>query len=131
MRTTGDVFKFLYYLKDEVNKSLNQRSIQLSELRERFAFSGGVVNDVLVADTLVIMAIHASANGNETLFVDFTQLLHVLLPLPHDSELGAVLSKFKTPIVYSAYTACRNTRLEHGHPIPRLDWFHKTVRETS
>lgn len=113
-------FEWLYYLKDEVNKKTHTRSIALVDLRDRFKLSGAFTNDVLVADTLILLAIFADKNNNEDVFIDFCHNVHKLLPLPDDSQLLKSLARVRRPIVSHAYRACKNTRIEHGLKYPRL-----------
>lgn len=107
-------FEWIYHLKDEVNKTTKRKSIPLRDLRERFLLSGGRVDDVLVADLLVVMAIHAEAQGTDAEFVAFCHNLRALLPLPEDSELLRSLGRVSRPVVSHAYRAYKNTRVEHG-----------------
>lgn len=114
-KTPEGAFEWLYYLKDEVNKSpsIRARSIPLDELRARFEFSGGRADDVLIADTMLIVALRMDPI-DEPAFVELCRHLTRLLPLPCDSELLRCLRRARRPAVTHAYRMCRNTRIEHG-----------------
>ena len=112
--------EWVYHLKDEVNKITKTRSIPLVDVRERLALSNGRVDDVAVADMLLLVAIHASAHGNDQAFVDLCHRLATLLALPTDSELLGSLSSVRRPIVPSAHRVYKNTRVEHGLPVSSI-----------
>lgn len=126
-KTSAEVLTWLYYLKDEVNKGLRTRSISLDELRQRFLLFGGRLDDVLVADTLVMLAIATETTGDEDVFIDFCTHLTRLLPLPADSELLRNLQRVRRPVTAHAYRVCKNTRIEHGIRFPTLDHFRRSL----
>ena len=115
-KTAGHAFRWIWFLKDQVNRTLSQRSISLDDLTERFALQGAVIEDVLLGDALVFMALEARALDRDALFLEFCAALHVLLPLPHDSQLRAVLACARRPIVPCALAAARAARVERGVP---------------
>ena len=125
-KTAEEAFKWLYFLKDEVNKRQHIRSVPFKEFRTRFSVFGGPVNDVLVADTILLISIAKEEDGDDEVFVEFCKFLSKLLPLPHDSELVKSLSRMRDPIVVHSYIAFRNTRIEHGIAYPTL----KEVRDS-
>ena len=128
-KTAEDVFRWLFYLKDGVNRSTRSRSIPLHDLERRYELHGNVVNDVLVADTLVLLALHASSQGDGATLVEFARLLGQDLPLPEDSELKAVLGSFHEPVLHAAYAASKNARLERGVVAVPLEVFRRMSEE--
>lgn len=114
-RTPEQVFRFLWLLKDQVNKSLNQPSTSFEDIMERYAFHGGVVDDVKLGDTLVLFAISCHALDMEDEFLELCRVLSILLPLPHDSELKKALQLLtRRPIVPATVRAARAARVERG-----------------
>ena len=118
--TACEAFVWLYHLKDAVNKSLHTPSISLADLRQRYRTFGARLDDVLVADTLLLVAIGNEDQGNDDVFIEFCRALANLLPLPDDSELVWSMQKMRKPVVSYAFRACKNTRKEHGIPFPSL-----------
>ena len=100
-------------------------SLPFSEFEDRYKLHGGRMDDVLVGDTLILMAIHAEDHGEADLFVDFCTLLSDLLPLPEDSELVKTMKRVRRPVVTHAYRLCKNTRIEHGIAYPTLTHIRK------
>lgn len=117
-KTREDVFVWLYHLKDSINRTQGIRSISLGDLQQRHRLTGARVDDVLIADTIALVAIANRRCMMTEPFVEFCHILSALLPLPSDSELRLGLSTMRAPIVRHAYQACKNTRLEHGVPYP-------------
>ena len=115
-----ELFEWLYYLKDEVNKTLRTRSIALPHFRARFATVGATLNDVLVADTLLMIAVGKENDGDDDVFVEMCLAMEPLLPLPEDSVLRRGLTEMRTPIVDRAYRTSKRTRMEHGLSFPTL-----------
>ena len=126
-RTAEEAFRWLYYLKDAVNKTLRTRSIPLEELRLRYSTFGGSLDDVLVADTLLLIAIGNQDTGDDDVFIEFCLILSRLLSLPDDSELLKCLASARRPIVTHAYLACKRTRMEHGIGFPTLSHVRKSL----
>lgn len=120
-QTTRDIFVWLYRLKEEVNKQTKMGNLPLRDLEDRYKLHGGRMDDVLVGDTLILMAIHAEDNGESELFVEFCTTLADMLPLPEDSELVKSMKRVRRPVVTHAYRMCKNTRIEHGIAYPTLN----------
>jgi hypothetical protein len=114
------MFEWLYYLKDEVNKTLRTRSVALAHFRARYDAFGARLDDVCVADTLLMVAIGKEDDGDDDVFVEMCHAMAPLLPLPADSELRRCLAQIRAPIVDSAYRASKRTRVEHGLTFPTL-----------
>ncbi len=112
--TKGMLF-WLYCLKDEINKSLRKTSISYDELMNRCIFHGAVVDDVMIADTLVIFAISALDLRRVAEFLELCTLLTELLPVPHDAELKRYLPKVsETFLVSETVKVARACRVERG-----------------
>lgn len=126
-------FRWLYLLKDEVNKSLQRRSVPLEDVVERHVFHGGVVDDVALGDVLVLMALNAVRLHREEIFVRFCHALATLLPLPDDSQFAQVLSGISQTrarnVVPSAVRAARAARVERGLPAKPLAHYEAIVAE--
>lgn len=119
--TPSQVFEWLYLLKDRVNRTLGQKStITLVELRERYTFHAGVVDDVALGDAIVLMALYAHEHGNDDRFIEFCVRLGSLLPLPSDSQLIHALSHMRRPVATEAWRAARGARVERGLPLLSL-----------
>lgn len=116
-RTTAEhAFRWLWVLKDRVNRSLGRRSISFADLTARYAFHGGLVDDVALGDALVLVALEARALDRDELFLELCAALARLLPLPHDSQMRAVLANCRRPIVPCAVAAAAAARVERGLP---------------
>lgn len=117
-RTAEHAFKWLWYLKDTINKSLRppRPSITMDDLTERHVLHGGVVDDVALGDALVLVAIEARALDRDDLFVSMCRTLSTLLPLPEDSQLRRALAVAGRPIVPVATRTARAARVERGLP---------------
>lgn len=118
-RTSAQAFRWLWFLKDEVNRSLRPRqpSIDLDDLRARYSLHGGVVDDVALGDALVLVALDARRRDLDDDFVRFcTASLAVLLPLPADAELLLALRAMQRPIVANAVRCAKASRVERGLP---------------
>lgn len=116
-KTAKHAFRWIWFLKHQVNRSLGQQSIALDDLTERFALHGAVVDDVLLGDALVLIALEARALDRDALFLELCAALAILLPLPQDSQLHAVLAAATRPIVPCALAAARAARVERGVPV--------------
>lgn len=137
---TGDrAFLWLYYLKDEVNKSLlkvgsprkrsssRRSSIPLRELQARYLLHDGIVlNEVEVADVLVLMALVAKELRREHAFVRFCHLLGELAHLHPRSELRVRLLQWslEEPVDSHALRIAEHVRVEHGLPV-RNAWHYR------
>lgn len=127
LETPEEAFRWLWFLKDEVNKTLNRRSTSLPDITERHRLHQGVVDDVALADVLVLVAINAVKLHRVELFVSFCDSLVTLLPLPSDSQFLEVLEKIagsrascsshstsRNNVVASVVRAARAARVERG-----------------
>ena len=134
-RTPDGAVRWLYYLKDEVNKSIllsrfparlrdlvvrtSRASPPFDDVSARFALHGGAVDDVVLADVLVLVAINADRLKRQDVFEAFCVSLATLLPLPSDSQFVDHLRSFgrsRTSIVNRAVRAARAARTERGLP---------------
>jgi hypothetical protein len=94
-RNAEHAFRWLYYLKDEVNRSLTPPvvSIPLKEFKARYNLHDGhILNDVDVADLLVLMAIEAKDLRRDIDFTCFCNSMADMLPVPLDSVLPSLMS---------------------------------------
>ena len=109
-------FRWLWHLKDQVNQTLGTRSISMDDLTQRFLLHGPVVDDVVLGDTLVLIALDAHERKLDDHFVEFCTILGTLLPLPSDSELLRALQAkvFRRPILPSSVRAAKGARIERG-----------------
>lgn len=110
--TPDEMFKWLWHLKDQVNKSLKQRSMSMDDVRQKFDFHGPVIDEVLLADSLVLMSMASHQAGKEGIFYELCDDLKVLLPLPHDSEFKRFLEQQGSQ--YKMFRASRAARVERG-----------------
>lgn len=127
--TPEEAFRWLWYLKDEVNRHLGQRSQPLERIRERYDFQGGAVDDVGLGDALVLVAISMHARGLDAEFVDFCEVLAVLLPLPEDSQLRIHMADMRTPVQTYAQRAAAAARIERGLPVHSLTHYKAAASE--
>ena len=118
--TSEHAFRWLWFLKDQVNKGLGMRSVALEDLRQRYAVHGAVVDEVLLGDALVFVALEARVLERDDLFVELCAALAALLPLPDDSQFGRALEAVTRPVVPAARAAARAARVERGHPVASL-----------
>ena len=130
-------FRWLYYLKDEVNRSIamgmldrarlpseqirvieryltSRLSPSFLDITERYVLHGGVVDEVALGDVLVLMALTARQLKLDDVFVATCRSLATLLPLPHDSQFRQALARLEGPVVTSAVDAARRARVERG-----------------
>lgn len=94
-RTPEHAFRWLYHLKDEVNKSLTPPvvSVPLKELKARYSLHDGhILNDVEVADLIVLVAIEAKELKREEDFTRFCNVMAGMLPVALDSVLPSLMS---------------------------------------
>lgn len=115
--TGHDIFRYLWHLKDEVNRSMGCKSIKIDDLTERFTFHGANVDDISIGDTMTTFAISANELKEEDAFVNMCKILSEILPLPTDSELRRGLSdmQIESILALSLRTA-RSVRIERGFP---------------
>ena len=113
-RSADHAFRWLWYLKDEVNLQLGRKSIRFDELVGRYVLHGGIVDDVVLGDTLVLLAISARASERDDLFIALCETLSTLLPLPADSEFLRHARCVQRPVVQAAVRVARAARIERG-----------------
>lgn len=90
-------FRWLYHLKDEVNSSFTPPvpSVSFKEFRARYALHDGhILNDVDVADLLVLVAIEAKELKREVDYLEFCTLIAPMLPAHMESELPERLASY-------------------------------------
>jgi hypothetical protein len=129
-RNPGQTFLWLYYLKDEVNKSLNPPvvSVPYKEFRARYMLHDGhLLNDVEVANLLVLVAIEAKDLKRDAEFVQFCNHLSPLLPVAMDSVLPYMLAeKPNCAVTTFALDISNEIRRSRGLPCRTLkhykDW---------
>jgi len=119
-KNSEDMFLWLWHLKKEVNKTATVRSGDLTfeNLCLRYKCSGGVVDDVALADTLVLTAISAHDLDRDAIFSKFCNVIASILPLPSDSQFAKVLSNMKPQwsVVAQSTRAAKAARIERGLP---------------
>lgn len=115
-KTPEHAFRWLWYLKDEVNRTLGRRSVSLDDVTERHVFHGGIVDEVALGDALVLVALEARALDNDALFLELCASLARMLPLPCDSQMRAALAAVQRPVVPSALRVAKAARVERGLP---------------
>lgn len=115
-RTARDVFRWLHSLKREIARVERTTSLTLDEVTRRWMFTGAYVDDVAVADCLVLFAIAAEdLDGGRDQFCEMCGLLAELLPGPDDSQLRRHLSRIRREaIVIDTTCAARAARIERG-----------------
>ena len=117
-------FRWLYYLKDEVNQTAGLRSPPLEVVQSTYAFHGPLVDDVRLGDALVLVALEAHELGRGELCAELCRAFAMLLPLPADSELRRHLARVEgtKPVVPQVVRAARAARVERG--LPQLSLAH-------
>ena len=124
-KTRSELFSTLYALKKKVNSLNRSESITLDELRERlnlYAF----VDDILVSDTILLLAMSAQWNHQVPVLLEFCSILSDTLPMPKGSPLVAGLIQMAEPVVFSALRMNNDTRKARGVTV--IDWSYlKTV----
>ena len=120
-KSAEHMFRWLYYLKDEVNKNVTkQRSPPLQEVyahhNRHFQFQKGwMTNDVELADMLVLVAIEAHDNDRDDDCIAFVQSIRRFAKLPY--ELDTELAEFRRPIVPKAMNVAKHVRAAHALPV--------------
>lgn len=133
--TGEEIFEWVWTLKDEVTKGLKRRapaSISLALLKTRYEFRGGpfgggagnttagLVDDVELADVLVIMALHSAlpSRQREDVFLETCHAFVHLLPVAPDAEILRGLegtdSSSKSRLISSAHAMAVRSRVERG-----------------
>lgn len=113
---SASAFRWLYFLKDEVNRTNGLRSPPLEVVQTTYAFHGPLVDDVRLGDALVLVALEAHELHREELCAELCRALARLLPLPADSELRRHLARVDgaRPVVPQVVKAARAARVERG-----------------
>ena len=77
-----ELFTWLWSIKDEINNENNSASLSLVALKKRFELHGRLIDEVALADTLVIMAIFArrSLTNSWADFVSMCSIVSQMLP---------------------------------------------------
>lgn len=110
-------FLWCWHMKDQVNRITHDRSISMTELVERYIFHGPALNEVEVADCIMLMALTARILERDDLFVAFCSNLATILPVPDDSALKQHLSLVARPITQSTLRCVCRTRQQHNQPV--------------
>ena len=113
-KTPEHAFEWLYYLKDEVNRSLKHPSIRKADFELRFRMHAGALDDVALGDALVYFAMDARERNADDLYMHMCHTLALLLPLPTDSLLLRELSKMDRHVVANTIRGARAARVERG-----------------
>lgn len=116
-QTPEHAFRWLYFMKDEVNRTLRRKSIALNEFVERYALHGGSLDEVAVADAFVLMAIAAHHEQQDDAYVSFCHAVAVLLPVPCGAALSSFLAAVSRPIIPAAMRIAHHTRDQHSKKI--------------
>lgn len=110
----GSVFEWLHKAKASINKR-PASGLSLSMLITRHALYGAsMLNVPRLADTLVLLALHAEEEGHEASFLSLCTVLCRCLALPSDSRLLYYLRGMSRPIASNALVLCQSVRAEHG-----------------
>lgn len=112
--TSDQFFKWCWYLKHETNRVTKHTSIPLSELVDRYVLHGPHINEVELADVLMLFAISSRELHHDDVFISFCHRLARVLPVQMDSALRQTLAVVNRPIVNAAHRCARNTRLQNG-----------------
>ena len=91
------------------------RSISFAELTERHVFHGPVVDEVRIADVLVIFSTSAHILQKHSVYMTMCEMLTELLPLASDSELLLHLSRIRPSFIVSdTIKAAQASSIEKG-----------------
>jgi len=127
--SSADAVWWLYLLKSEVNRTERKTNMDFDSVQQFLLLSQGRVDDVKLADALVLVAVGAKKNKLEDVFVEFCQYLSSLLPLPPDSSLRVHLANLRFPILTTTVSAAAATRIEHGLPTLSLKHYNTIADE--
>lgn len=125
-KNPAHAFRWLYYLKDEVNRSFAPPviSISLQQLQARYAIHDGhILNDVNVADLLVLVAIEAKSLGREEDYRRFCVLISDLLPVTVDSIIPSFLAAVTENVTSHALHVANGVRTHRCLPTRTLKHF--------
>ena len=133
-------FQYLFHLKDLVNRTLTGetmrrrlscRSPPLERLTERFALRGDVVDESLVADTLLLVAMDAAERGLHKEYRRFCVIAGDLLPGAEGSPLRSSLKATSQGILASARRTYHRVRAHHGLPVVDIERFQRMLQTDS
>ena len=128
--TSRQWFVWVYLLKRAVNKTTREKDTPFQDVASRFYLHSGRVDDVLVADTLLMLALEWEGHRREEDdILALCQALSKLLPLPSDSVLGANLVNASRPLRGFAYSTYKNTRVQNGLRYLSLPAFARVAAE--
>ena len=109
------VFEWLYKVKASINRRIKTSNLSLSMLMTRHAFYGEAsLNLPRLADTLVLLSIHAERSRESESFLLLCKILERSLPFPSDSRCLRCLRSMRSPILSNAIVLCQSVRSEHG-----------------
>lgn len=122
-----DFLYWLYSMKHMVNRSLKppRPSPSYEDVLAKLEFHHGLVDDVQLADALVLVALNARALNRDDLYLAACVSLSRLLPLPEDSQLLRTLRNPTRPVLQHAFHASRAARAERGLPCLPLSHYRK------
>lgn len=126
--TRDHSFRWCWYMKDAVNRRLGVTSIHLQDFAERFFLYGVSINEVEVADVLVLVALKARDDNKDEVFLEFCDTLYRLLPIDKSTVFMYYLKHAERPIVTSTLRLARATREFHGMTVEDLAKYKATVR---
>ena len=112
----GHAMRWCWYLKHEVNGVTGHSSIPLAEVVDRYVLHGANVDEVALADVLVLVAFTARSLNRDDLYISMCGNLSELLGLAEDSALRQNLAVTQRPVINAALRCARQTRLQHGRP---------------
>lgn len=125
----SDVFEWLYWLKDEVNRSQRRKShISLYTLRSIYTFHGPYVDEVKLADALVCFAMFSKEKGETQEFNDLCHTIHSVLPVARDSQFLQHLKGINPTATLTGSVRCAQAaRAERGVPVLSLQHYRRSV----
>ena len=113
-KTSDQFIKWCWSLKHKVNQITKHPSIPLSELVDRYVLHGAHIDEVELADVLMLFAISSRKLNRDDVFISFCRRLSLVLPIQATSSLRRTLAVVDRPIVNAAHRCARNTRIQHG-----------------
>lgn len=134
----GKFFEFLFYLKDMVNRTLagestsrlrlSARTPPFTRLTERYVLRGDAVDECLVSDTLLLVAIDASERELVAEYQRFCHVVGQLLPSTGSSPLKTCLKSTTRGAIVSAYRTYGSVRSHVGLGLADLDTFQRAAK---
>ena len=114
-KTAAQAFRLMWFLKDEVNRSVGRISVPFEHIHERYHFHGDLLDEVALGDALVLTAIAMQCTHREDEFVEFCDSLYSLIPFPEGSGLGELMCSIQeNGIVADTVNAANAARIERG-----------------